>query len=219
MLRNLSYETLFLQIGPWWYFSLAIQLYLIFPVLYGIVERRKAKGFLWLLGGGYAAIYALWPVTERLGIPMFGNFLGHIPEFAFGIYLAMDRNFSVTGKLLLAALAVFVLSCFFKVFFPLSFLSVTVLLLASCSPLLKNDSKAYVRPLVFIGRMSMFMFVINAMLRTVAIALIPPGWMSPMVIFAASLANLAAVIFASWVISLFYFPLGRFLKGRYNICI
>lgn len=58
----------------------------------------------------YVVIYALFPLTEKLNIPLFGNFPGHIPEFLLGIGLAMFKDIKVNGKILLISIIIFILS-------------------------------------------------------------------------------------------------------------
>lgn len=167
LLNNFSYDTIFHYpyIGPWWYFILIIQLYLLFPLLYSIIDKYKKKGFFISLLISYILIYVLYPVTESHNIPLFGNFIGHLPEFIFGIGMAMFKEFRLDLKVIIIILVLFILSSFHAVFFPLSFLCATILILFFCYPIYNSSSPIIQKPLLFIGGISMFMFILNGPLR------------------------------------------------------
>lgn len=203
MYNNFSYDRIFMYIGPWWYFGLTIQLYLIFPLLYKILDKFKEKGFVIVLLVSYFLIFILSPITYKLGIPIFGNFLGHVPEFVLGISFAMYPRFNLNGKIVLSAFVVFVLSCFFKYFYPFTFLSATVLLLAITYPLINPRLNPLLKKaLISLGSISMFMFLINGPLRDVTLPFF--GYGHPLKILFGSLVHLVFVIIVSYIISFIY---------------
>lgn len=172
MTSTFSYGLLFAFIGPWWYMCLAVQLYFTFPLLKYLIDRYRdkyqEKSVLFLLLLSYILIYGLFKVASVYNFPMFANVLGHLPEFIFGIGVATYTQFRINGKLLIGAIIVFVLSCFFKLFFPLSFMSMLIILL-TIFHYLKNGLKKYAtleNIFVYIGQISMFIFILNAIPRT-----------------------------------------------------
>lgn len=170
MLKTLTYRTVFAGIGPWWYFGLALQLYIIFPFLYKFICKYNEKGFYLLLAVSICIIYALLPICERLRVPVFGNFVGHMPEFLLGIGFAFFVRFRVTFPLFVFAILIFVLSWFSEYIFPLGFISVVLLLLVSSYPLLTLcPSNIFAKLLVFIGRISMFIFLLNGPIRYLSV--------------------------------------------------
>lgn len=171
MTSTFSYKTLFGFIGPWWYMCLAAQLYLTFPFLKCLIDKYKdkyrEKSILFLLLLSYILIYGLFKVASIYNFPMFANVLGHLPEFIFGIGVATYTQFRITGKLFVVAIIVFVLSCFFKPFFPLSFMSILIILLTIFHYLNKGLKKyaTLENIFVYIGEISMFIFILNAIPR------------------------------------------------------
>lgn len=165
MLKNLSYNTLFAGIGTWWYFSLALQLYFVFPFLYEIILKYGKKGFYVLLLISYVVIYLIFPITEKLHVPLYGNFIGHLPEFLLGMSLAYFKDMKLSLVTIILSLVLFIVSNFSEYFFPFSFLSVTVLMLVSIYFIMKILPAVILRGLVFIGKISMFIFVINGPVR------------------------------------------------------
>lgn len=203
--NNFSYDTIlyYPHSGTWWYFSLIIQLYLIFPLLYNLLNKYKMKGFYISLVGSVILIYVLLPLTESFNFPIFGNFVGHLPEFILGIGLAMFKDIRLKYKTVLpAALIVFILSNFYQYIHPLSFLSATVLIMILLYPLCDKLPKLIEKPIYFIGTISMFMFVINSMVR--AYTSIYIYGKSQLYIFVLALIHLSIVIFISYIACIIY---------------
>lgn len=164
---NFSTETLFSVrlIGPWWYFSFVIQLYIIFPLLYYFIDKYKEKGLFGLLLFSYILIYALSPIAEQHKFPIYANFIGHLPELLIGMGFAYFKEFRINYKIIIPVFIIFTLSHFFEAIFPLSFACATILLLFMFYPFYKETTKTKHKILLFIGQISMFMFVINGPLR------------------------------------------------------
>lgn len=175
MAYNFSYETLFgspisiLSTGPWWFIFLIAQLYLFAPILFVILKRL---GIRWWLGiiVAYLLIYACLPLTESHDIPLFANAIGHFPEFVLGMGLALYPN-RLGWRHGLLCVIIFGLSIMNKWTFPLSFLSAGVVSLLAgryvCAFLSKYHRGD--RVLLFLGGISMFMFVLNAQIRNITL--------------------------------------------------
>lgn len=174
MSSTFSYHTLFKYIGPWWYLCLALQLYIIFPLAYFCIRKYREKGAVALFILSYILVYGVFKIAENNSIPIFANALGHLPEFIFGIAVATFSQFRVNWKIFLSALVLFVLSCFNIYFFPLSFLSILIVLLVTCKSL-SNVIAKHKRTeffLLYIGKISMFIFILNAIVRGFTISLL-----------------------------------------------
>lgn len=204
--NNFSTSTLFSYpfSGTWWYFSLAVQLYLIFPLLYYIVDKYKEKGFFILMVASYVLIYLLLPIAKEIKFPVYANFTGHIPELLLGVGLARFKDFRLGYKTIFpVALLVFVLSNFFEVIHPLGFLSVTILALMLLCPLYNKLPQTILNSILFIGGISMFIFIINSPLRSYTIPLdivAYPQWM----IILKAVVHLLFAISVSYFISIIY---------------
>lgn len=168
LVDNFSYNTIFRYVGPWWFFSLIMQFYLLFPFLFRFIDKYNKKGFFILLIGSYILIYILFPLTERYDIPLFGNFIGHLPEFILGIAFAFFDKLKISYKQLLGVFIIFLLSNFSSYMFPFSFLSVTIIILFFSLKLINLSKEKINSFLLFIGKISMIMFVINAPFREIS---------------------------------------------------
>lgn len=158
--------------GPYWFFALIIQFYIIFPWLYKISGKPTTKRFLAQLFLSYLIIYPLYFYGESIpftifGIPTFfatfGSIIGHLPEVFLGVYLAKGGKLPSLRILLLPALIVFGLSQFYEFLFPLSFLLVSLLLIAFGR--LLQRVKFWTATIHYVGVLSMMLFVVNGPLR------------------------------------------------------
>jgi peptidoglycan/LPS O-acetylase OafA/YrhL len=77
--------------AAWWYFSMLIQFYLIFPVLFCVARRLGPWAFLLIAcAAGFLARYLLLVVWPQNGLWVLGGFaICRLPEFALGMALAM----------------------------------------------------------------------------------------------------------------------------------
>lgn len=201
MFNNLSYDRIFYFVGAWWYFSLAIQLYIIFPPLFKIIDKYSIKGYIGLTIVSYILIYSLWGLCEELRIPIFGNFLGHLPEFLFGIVLALSPKLKISWPMVLLALIVFLLGNFYEAFFPFTFLTVTVLMLACFYWFYQHTNNIISKGFAWLGGISMFVFVINGPLRIFSIL---HENRSALMVFTALMVHFILVLIVSWLMSIIY---------------
>lgn len=151
--------------GPFWFFALIIQLYVLFPFFYKLITSFDLKKIWIPFVGAYILIYPLHYLTADNHFSLFGNVFGHLPEVFLGIAMAHFQFKSFKKIILLVAAAVFILSQFFEIFFPLSFLMVTVLLLGMVGFLRKNTKGNFEKFILFTGEISMILFIVNGRFR------------------------------------------------------
>src|SRR5437899_1542609 len=91
-LRFIDIQMNFMYLNAaWWYFSMLIQFYLIFPLLFFAARRFGPWGFLLIAcAAGFFARYLLLVVWPQNGLWVLGGFaVCRLPEFALGMALAM----------------------------------------------------------------------------------------------------------------------------------
>lgn len=153
--------------GPFWYFGLAVQLYLIFPLLYRFVAHQQLWASILLATIVLIANIVFLPFATAAGIPLLANFPGHLPEFVLGMLLASGKLPFRFGwlSLLLSAVVLIASQCS-AYLFPLSFIAATTAIL-SLFELLKGGLKF--KPLEillrFSGTISMSLFIVNGVFR------------------------------------------------------
>jgi peptidoglycan/LPS O-acetylase OafA/YrhL len=91
-------STIYYLVAAWWFIALLVQLYLVFPFLYRLLERW-GSGRYWLVIGGAVAIKlgGLLVLDDYLDVWSRGAiFVTRLPEFAFGmlvaVWLTRERN-------------------------------------------------------------------------------------------------------------------------------
>jgi peptidoglycan/LPS O-acetylase OafA/YrhL len=91
-LRFIDIEMNFMYLNAaWWYFSMLIQFYLIFPLLFWTARRVGPWWFLFIgCAAGFFARYVLLVLWPQNGLWVLGGFaICRLPEFALGMSLAM----------------------------------------------------------------------------------------------------------------------------------
>lgn len=155
--------------GPWWFFGLIVQLYALFPVLLNLTQRYGTK-----ILAGTALLSYIWILTAIFCYDHPGDDLlamqnapGHLPEFSFGIWLALRRDTCLSRWWLIPALAAFTLGNFFEPFYPFTFLAVSIVFVIIYNIVRKPITRfaAVRRPLAFLGSISMFLFAVHGFLR------------------------------------------------------
>lgn len=203
MTNNLSYSTAFTGVGPWWFFSFIIQAYLIFPLLF-LLMRYNSKMLYSLLLISYCLIYLLAPIFEAFNIPLFLNLPGHLPEFILGISLAMHPDVKIDIKAFLVSVIIFIVANLSVYTFPLSFLSACIIMLFIFQKLYSNTKTYIYKKLLFIGNISMIMFVINGITRGMVYTRFFDGDFSPLYLSFISVLYFIFVVIISYLISLLY---------------
>ena len=155
--------------GTWWFFGLIFQLYVLFPLLFKMVKKYRIKAFLVICLISYVWIYiSQYGYQPKANILLLQNAPGHLPIFALGILLSMNPGIKIHYFWGILALVVFSLGNYYKLFFPLTFLSVTILFIFGFSkfiPFLLNKAKRTTAVLTFYGSISMILFAIHGPLR------------------------------------------------------
>jgi peptidoglycan/LPS O-acetylase OafA/YrhL len=91
-LRFIDIQMNFMYLNAaWWYFSMLLQFYLIFPLLFWLTRRVGPWWFLLLAcAAGFFARYMFLIVWKASGLWVLGGFaICRLPEFALGMSLAM----------------------------------------------------------------------------------------------------------------------------------
>jgi len=155
--------------GPWWFFGLIFQLYVLFPFLYKAIKKYNTHAFIIITIISIVWIYiSQYLYSPEAGIYLLQNAPGQLPVFALGILFALNPGKRIHFMWGVLSLVFFALGNFFKPFFPLTFISVTVLLFWCISKMeyfILNKSKILKTVLFYYGSISMMLFVIHGPLR------------------------------------------------------
>ena len=166
--------------GPWWFLGLIFQFYIIFPLLFVIIKRFNLKGFIVIcLLSFTATILEAYSFHLPENIFWMANSIAHLPEFTFGILIALNKDKKIHFSIFISALVIFILGNYFKVFYFFSFLSITVLsygIISFINEKIINRTNYTKKVLLNIGKLSMSIFIVHGMFRHFFLAIFSNSW-------------------------------------------
>ena len=163
---NFSHTYLYKMIsGPFWFFGLMVQLYIVFPMLFKIVKKYNIY---LVFSIAFLLIYLLYYFDLNTEFSLFGNIIGHLPEVLLGIFFALNGKIKPTFSLFAISIFTFALSQFYGIIFPLSFVSITIILLFLIQNLKLYCSDFWKNAIVYVGEISMILFIVNGIFRVLS---------------------------------------------------
>lgn len=151
-------------VGPWWFLPFIVQFYCLWPALAAFSRRFKVPGLIGLSAiclaittvSGSALVRAWW-------INLMETPVGHMPELCLGVACAR-YGFRVGPRSALLAAVGFILGNLYAVFWPLTFVSILVMLLYLYRPVagVLRNKKVVER----LAEVSMPLFFVNGFLRS-----------------------------------------------------
>ena len=158
--------------------------------------------------------------SPQTAFPVFANAPGHLPEFILGICFAFFPRLKVNYKAVIPAAILFAGGCFFEQLYPFVFLSATIFLLAILKPLLRLSKEGIAtKALIWIGQISMIMFVTNGIIREKTLKWAYRSDYSSSQLLADAFLHLALVIIVSYIIYLIYREVAKVIKKYTGIKI
>lgn len=154
--------------GPWWFFCLIFQFYLIFPLLFNLFKKYNFKAFLLICTFAYSWIFlSQYLFNDIYGVFLLQNFPGHLPEFCLGMLLAFNKDTRINNIWFFIAFVTFCLGNYYKLFFPFTFLAVTIIYICSYQFLktLKFKKTTLKKFFIYFGNISMTIFAIHGFIR------------------------------------------------------
>jgi len=158
--------------GPWWFFGLIFQLYLLFPLLFRAMQRWGWKTFWVVCVLSYGLIFLFRDGLNLYhGSIVMQNAPGHLPEFCLGMMLAIKRDKRIHWIWSLVALALFVWGQFTPGIYPFTFLALSVMAVVVIEALRswQPSSRLYralLSVLNYFGTVSMTLFAVHGFFRT-----------------------------------------------------
>ncbi len=149
--------------GPWWFLGLIFQLYLLFPLLFNLVQRYNTKALTVISTISITLIFLInYEITNPACSCLMKNAPAHLSEFTLGIWLANNQDKKMPNWIGITALTTLILGNVYKFIYPFTYLSASVLTIWLI-PIFKRCSKSHI--ISFIGSISMLMFISNGFVR------------------------------------------------------
>ncbi len=163
--------------GPWWFYSLIFQLYILFPLVYYVVKQWKIHGLVIVSIIAYLLIFITYRPLLDSKLYIMANAPGHLPEFALGIFLAINPKIRIPLSVVFLSLAVFIWGNFHFSGYPFTFLALSLLMYSLFQWLFQRhkSSLSENNTYVYYGNISMYLFAIHGFFRPQVIGLIGGG--------------------------------------------
>lgn len=186
-------------VSVWWFMALIVQFYLLFPIIFKGLSRHA---YLTLSIGVVCQLLAVSiyePLLEQ-HVLVYATPLGQMVLFMLGGYLAMGRRLS--RWIVLPLVVVLPLTFIDPNFFHLSFVTVTVFLMLAYG--LLRERLIASKTLLWIGGMSMFIYIVHGDLRWQVIPVVNEAqniWLSYIMFFGYVAEVFIFAILAKWLAS------------------
>lgn len=206
--KNLMYE----YMGPYWYFAIAIQIYLLHPFFVSLATTRNRftfKIYSIFIILSYLISIPLYYCLKGTNISVFSNIIGHLPELFLAIYLGIN-GLKIHSYLFLFLVPLLVLTQIYEWLFAFSFL-IACLSLLSLGNFLYQTLPGFVsKGIGKIGKISMIIFILNGPLRLVPYFKDDRGQTDPSKFFQFALLLLGL----SYIIYLLYNPVANIITQK-----
>ena len=186
-------------VSVWWFMALIVQFYLLFPIIFKGLSRHA---YLTLSIGVVCQLLAVSiyePLLEQ-HVLVYATPLGQMVLFMLGGYLAMGRRLS--RWIVLPLVVVLPLTFIDPNFFHLSFVAVPVFLMLAYG--LLRERLIASKTLLWIGGMSMFIYIVHGDLRWQVIPVVNEAqniWLSYIMFFGYVAEVFIFAILAKWLAS------------------
>ncbi len=168
LIANFVPGKVFVLSGPYWFYSMIVQLYLCFPLLMWLHKKRK-YGLWVVLVASCIFILLTNDYFSSMKLSLYYGFVGNLPVFVIGMLFALKGQ-ALTNKPKLVVILSFIVfglgqfTPFFWHFTQLAFILFSVPLLMKLYKYL--SSQGMTRFLIFTGGISMYIFAVNGFMRT-----------------------------------------------------
>ena len=204
--------------GPWWFFSVIVQLYALFPLLL-LVLRKTGPNALLVIAFLFIGIsMTLDLFASTAGLSVYFTFIGQLPVFSLGLYFAAKPQIKISASILILAIVVFSFGNVNQYAWYLSFVAITIILLAGAILIIPIVRKfKFINSfLEFTGSISLFLFVLNGTLRWPFLK-IAAKYDNAFLTLGLSLVFLAFVYFAALIFRFFEKQIQEFIATGFKM--
>lgn len=203
--------------GPFWFFAVIVHFYILFPFLYRFVTKFKITYIYIPISISLLLVYLIYfyldglnfkIINQTIELSVFKTIFCHLPELILGIIMAHFKRILFPSVVIVISLFIYFGSQFSIYLFPLSFLSMTIILVSIFTQLGRYSIKAFKKIIMYIGNISMILFILNGPFRASPIFMEQNGDLKPQSFF----LFLVLLFILSYLIFLLYTFLLKKLK-------
>ncbi len=190
--------------GPFWFFSLIVQLYIIFPLLVYLTKKVGSVSML-VVGAVSLMITILFNnYFHSLDVSFFVLFIGQLPVFCLGIYFASKPVIHLPKSVIIVAIIIFSLGNIEEFFWYFSFPAFTLFMLAFFMSIFSGleKRKRLYSFLLYSGSISLYLFAVHGIARF-PFEFVSEKYDNAFLTSFLSLVYLAGTFFLAWITRLF----------------
>lgn len=154
-------------VGPWWFIPFIFQFYFFFPLLLKLYEHWGRKGLFVI--SIFSIVFNLFFNGRVFDVNLYPTLIGHLPELCLGIYFSKNDFNRIRIHYIIFFIA-FLINIFGNFYDPLwhlnhiSALIILIFVFYSLSTQI-NKNAASKKIILFLGHISMPLFLVNGYLR------------------------------------------------------
>ncbi|MEO7317250.1 MAG: acyltransferase [Ginsengibacter sp.] len=190
--------------GPFWFFSLIVQLYIIFPLL--AYSTKKFGSVSVLLIGAVSLVITIFfnNYFDSPDVSFYFLFIGQLPVFCLGIFFASKRVIHLSTNAIIVAIIIFSLGNINEIFWYFSFPAFTIFMLAFFPGIFSalGKRKNLYSFLLYSGSISLYLFAVHGIARF-PFEFISEKYDNALITSTLSLVYLAGTFFLAWLTGLF----------------
>ena len=204
--------------GPWWFFSLIVQLYAIFPFLLWLLRKAGPNSLLIVAISFIGLSMALDLFVYVPGTSVYFTFIGQLPVFSLGLYFAAQREIKISITVLLMSIIIFSMGNVNQYAWYFSFIAVTLIILKVliwAIPTIRRfpNLNSFLQ---FTGNISLFLFIVNGLLRH-PLTIIAEKYQNPFITLGLAFVFLAFVYFTALILRSMEKQLQEFVDSGFKI--
>lgn len=201
--------------GPLWFVGCIMQLYILFPFIYRMMEKYGLKAFLIICAFSYSIIYlSVYGIFSPNNVFILQNFPGHLPEFCLGVLLAQKSGMEIKRIYLFTSIVVFFAGAFLKPLFPFAFIAFSFMVFCLYQMVQRSDNDGFFgRMFAYFGGISMLLFATHGNIRWTFVVLTQKHDNAAMTLLIA-VAFVASAVLVAKSVSGIYDKLNGFVKDK-----
>lgn len=167
-ISNFIPDNIYHPIGPWWFIGVIVQFYLIAPFLLKLSQSNRAIFLIGLIIGAILLEYfSSSLLMQRFSVNFNHTILGHLDVCGLGMLAANYKKLAIPLWVFAIACVLFIAGNYGETMWIAAGLAMTILII----PLLRltvtafRKSRFLDRSMVYLGGLSMYMFLCNGYLR------------------------------------------------------
>lgn len=163
-ISNFTPDNIFHPVGPWWFISVILQVYLVLPLLLKWTHRYGSRAIVAIILFSYFCQYAIRNLTDHLfNLNLYHTFIGHLDVIGFGMLLAYIGTITVPRIVIILAFPLFLFASLYEPLWKYSDLLhiIFAVPLIRAIPLGSIIGKFF----LFLGAISLYIFLCNGYLR------------------------------------------------------